>query len=279
MASELSAMVRLRWRGAEHLWLDAFIAFNFLCLTGDILIAHSENHFRHPAEYIPVWASPLLFLIAVVALAGRVKGSAGRTSTVLAYVAGWLAILVGVAGLIYHLDSSFFAERTLKSLTYAAPFAAPLSYVGLGCLALMNRMVQSRSLEWAQWVLFFALGGFFGNFVLSLADHAVNGFFRSSEWIPVASSALAAGFLLALLLAPSTWHFRWLSAAVLGLQMVVGAAGFLLHLLADLRGPSSLYQNIIHGAPPFAPLLLPNLAILGLIGLFVLSNAEPQEQN
>ena len=50
--------------------------------------------------------------------------------------------------------------------------------------------------------------------------------------------------------------------------MAVGAAGFLLHLTAGLHGPStSLYQNIIHGAPPFAPLLLPNLAILGLLGI------------
>src|SRR5262249_47419030 len=157
MVGERAAVARLRWQGAEHLWLDAFAAFNFLCLTGDIVIAHSENHFRHPAEYIPVWTSPLIFLIAAVALAGRIRNSAGRASTVLAYLAGWLAIVVGVAGLIYHLDSSFFAERTLKSLTYAAPFAAPLSYLGLGCLVLMNRMVQPHSLEWAQRVLFFAL--------------------------------------------------------------------------------------------------------------------------
>src|SRR5262244_3873079 len=100
MASELSAMVRVRWRGAEHLWLDAFVAFNFLCLTGDILIAHSENQFRHPGEYIPVWASPLIFLMTAMALAGRIRNPAGRTSRVLAYVAGWLGILIGIAGVI-----------------------------------------------------------------------------------------------------------------------------------------------------------------------------------
>src|SRR5262249_45641361 len=107
-----------------------------------------------------------------------------------------------------------------------------------------------------------------------------NGFFHPSEWIPVVSSALAVGFLLTLLFDPSTVSFRWLSAAILGLQMAAGAAGFLLHLLADVHGPSvSLYQNVIHGAPPFAPRLLPNLAILGLMGLFALGNAEPQSRN
>ena len=173
-----------------------------------------------------------------------------------------------MAGVLYHLDSQFFYERTLKSLTYAAPFAAPLAYAGLGCLLVMNRMVKHRSEEWAAWVVFFALGGFAGNFVLSLTDHATNGFYRWSEWIPVCSSALAVGFLLVLLLLPTRRGFVGLCAAVLGLQMVVGGAGFLLHVMADARGLSgSWFENVIHGAPPFAPLLLPNLAILGMIGL------------
>ena len=45
------------------------------------------------------------------------------------------------------------------------------------------------------WVTFFALGGFAGNFVLSLCDHAQNGFFAASEWIPVVAGATAVGFL------------------------------------------------------------------------------------
>jgi len=56
--------------------------------------------------------------------------------------------------------------------------------------------------------------------------------------------------------------------AVLLLQVLVGILGFVLHAWADLRGPSeTLFQNIVSGAPPFAPLLLPNLAILGFIGI------------
>jgi hypothetical protein len=65
------------------------------------------------------------------------------------------------------------------------PFAAPLAYTGLGFLLIMNRMVVSDSIEWGQWVLLVALGGFIGNFVFSLTDHAENGFFYSIEWGPV----------------------------------------------------------------------------------------------
>jgi hypothetical protein len=37
---------------ANDLWLEAFVIFNFLSLTGDIAIAHSENRFRVDAEYL-----------------------------------------------------------------------------------------------------------------------------------------------------------------------------------------------------------------------------------
>ena len=56
-------------------------------------------------------------------------------------------------------------------------------------------MVPRASAEWDRWVAFFALGGFLGVFVLALCDHAQNGFFYATEWWPVISSGLAAGFL------------------------------------------------------------------------------------
>ena len=129
-------------------------------------------------------------------------------------------------------------------------------------------MVPARSETWSKWALFFATGGFAGNFVLSLTDQAVNGFFHRSERIPVISSALAVGsFLIYLPGNPARSYSRW-CVAVLVLQAIVGSTGFLLHLSADLHGPSrNLFSNVISGAPPFAPLPLPNLAILGFLGL------------
>jgi hypothetical protein len=263
--------LRERLSGSLDVCLEIFVLFNYFCLSGDIELAHSENHFRNPAEYYPLWFSFAAVVLLSGALTARLRFHWTAAWTDLGYLVGWSSILLGVAGVIYHLDSRFFYERTLKSLTYAAPFAAPLAYVGLGCLLLMNRMVSMRTRDWAQWVLFFTLGGMVGNFVLSLSDHAVNGFFRWSEWIPVVASAFAVGFLLAVLFFETQHQFLRVCSLVLLLQILVGGLGFFLHLFADLHGPAaSLFENIITGAPPFAPLLLPNLSLLGFIGLFAM---------
>ena len=264
--------------GSNDLWLEAFVLFNFLCLTGDIAIAHSENHFRARAEYLPLWFSLAAAILLSGGLVARLRRNWQTAWTDVGYLVGWASVAVGAAGVVYHLDSQFFLERTLKSLTYAAPFAAPLAYVGIGCLLLMNRMVPPRAKEWRQWVLFFALGGFAGNFLLSLSDHAINGFFHWTEWIPVVSSAFAVSFLLALLLLDTGRSFVRLCAGILSLQMIVGALGFLLHAWADWHGPAgSFFENVVSGAPPFAPLLLPNLAILGFVGIVVMTR-ETQDQ-
>jgi hypothetical protein len=180
-------------------------------------------------------------------------------------------------GVVLHLDSRFFYDRTIRSLTYAAPFAAPLAYTGLGLLLILNRMVKAETAEWAYWLLLLALGGFLGNFVFSLTDHATNGFFRAVEWLPVASSAFAVSFLLVPFLVRVGRRFLILCAGVLILQALVGVLGFLLHAAADIEGPSSsAFENIVHGAPPLAPLLFPNLVLLGLIALWVLNRHLPE---
>jgi uncharacterized membrane protein YgdD (TMEM256/DUF423 family) len=182
---------------------------------------------------------------------------------------GWAAVLVGLAGVVVHLDSRFFYDRTIRSLTYAAPFAAPLAYTGLGLLLLVNRLVEPETLEWAQWTLLLGLGGFAGNFVFSLTDHAQNAFFNPLEWIPVVSSALAVGFLLVPFLVRISVPYLWLCAAVLAVQAAVGVAGFLLHVAADLHAPApTLFERVLNGAPPMAPLLFPNLVLLALIALW-----------
>jgi hypothetical protein len=262
---------RNKWYADERLLLEIVVLVNlgFLCL--DIYLAHSVNQFRHAAEFIPLVfsaAAPVVLLLGLLARQRRGYAAVWRD---LGYLVGWLAVGIGLAGVILHLDSSFFDERTLKSLVYAAPFAAPLAYTGLGLLLIMNRMVVTHSTEWARWVLLMALGGFVGNFVFSLTDHAQNGFFHWTEWIPVTSSAFAVGFLVTPFLTPVGRRFLWLCALVLLVQAGVGVLGFYLHTAANLDGPSPRwFDNIVNGAPPFAPLLFPNLVLLAAIGLAVL---------
>ena len=263
----------------ERLWtqpwfqVEAFALANLGFLTLDIYLAHSVNSFRRSAEYIPLYFSAAAPLVLLLALALRSRWIAVWKD--LGYLVGWAAILMGLAGVILHLDSSFFYERTLRSLTYSAPFAAPLAYTGLGFLLLMNRMVDAESVEWARWVLLLTLGGFVGNFVFSLADHAENGFFFKVEWVPVSASAIAIGFLVVPLLIRVSRVFIDVSAAILVAEAAVGLWGFLLHTLGNLKGPSvHPFDNFIYGAPPMAPLLFPNLMVLGIIGLWQLRDNE-----
>ena len=137
-----------RWYRDPSLWLEAFVIVNLGFLSLDIYLAHSVNRFEHDAEYIPLWfsmaAPPLLLL-------GLLHGLRWGWKAVwrdVGYLVGWCAIAIGLVGVILHLDSRFFHERTIKSLVYAAPFAAPLAYTGLGLLLVMNRMVDRQSEEW-----------------------------------------------------------------------------------------------------------------------------------
>ena len=253
-----------------HLIVELFALTNLGFLALDIYVAHSMNSFRHPAEWIPfvfsIVAAFLLFLGLV--LRGELVGHW------IGLVVGWASVMVGVTGMMFHLNSHFFEAQTIKSLVYTAPFVAPLAYTGIGLLLILNRTsVQSKE-DWARWVLVLALGGFVGNFILSLADHAQNGFFDWREWVAVIFAAIGVGFLItATIIKPDHRFNRW-CAGVMVVEMCIAVIGFVLHAGANLNGPSdSMVDNFIFGAPVFAPLLFANLAILALIGLWALSQS------
>ncbi|HKF68721.1 MAG TPA: hypothetical protein VKB36_19365 [Vicinamibacterales bacterium] len=263
------------WHRDHQLWIELFVLLNFAALVLDIFLAHSQNNFRRDSEYIPLWfsAAAAVTLAAVVPLR-RTKPAVWRD---VGHLIGWLSVAVGLAGVILHLDSRFFEERTIRSLTYAAPFAAPLAFTGLGLLLLANRLVDPNTPEWPRWILLLGLGGFIGNFVFSLTDHAQNAFFNPLEWVPVLSSAFAIGFLLVPFIMPVTRPYLRLCAVVLGVQALVGVLGFALHVLADARQPAtSFFERILNGAPPMAPLLFPNLVVLAVIALWKMEIAQPR---
>jgi hypothetical protein len=276
-AQQLIRDPRLRWAHDTQLWVEVFATANLGILAGDIYIAHSVNQFHKSAEYIPLYFSIAGSAVLLLCIVLRWVLNLEAPWRDIGYLVGGLAILTGLAGVIYHLQSRFFLDRTIKSLTYAAPFAAPLAYTGLGFLLLMNRMVRARSDEWARWILFLALGGFAGNFVLTLTDHAANGFFMRTEWLPVISSAFATGFLLVPLILPITRRFLDACLVVMIVQGAMGVLGFGLHLHANLVEPgSSLWDKLVNGAPPIAPLLFPNLVALAWIGLWSLTPHLPE---
>ena len=228
--------------------LDAFVLSNFAFLILDVYLAHLVNRFRHPAEWIPVGFSVVAVLVLAPAFLLRVRGRGQAFARHAGVAVGYASIAVGLAGVGYHLDSQFFSQWTIRSLVYTVPFAAPVAYAGLGFLLVVDRTVPSGDAAWSQSVVFFALGGFLGNFVLTLCDHAMNGFFHATEWLPVFASALAVGFL-GVALVERHRSFLRASVAVLALQVAIGVVGFYLHLVADINGlSSSLFENFVHGA-------------------------------
>ena len=180
-----------QWQKNKETILEVFVILNLAFLTVDIYLAHSVNEFGYWGEWIPFCFSLISPLVLVTILLLRIRKYNTSLFKYAGLTIGGLSILVGILGTYFHLESQFFQERTIKSLVYTAPFAAPLAYSGLGFLLLMNRMVESLTAEWSKWIITMALGGFLGNFVLSLCDHAQNGFFRITEWIPVFGSAIA----------------------------------------------------------------------------------------
>jgi hypothetical protein len=277
---------RIPWWADPLAYVELFALGNIGFLAVDIALAHAVNAFAKPAEWVPVNFSVAATAVLAFALfLGGLRPTQAREGTptqrfarLNGLMVGWGAILVGVAGLLLHLDSAFFEEQTLKNLVYTAPFVAPLAYAGVGLLLLLDRMVDARSVEWARWVLLLSLGGFAGNFALTLADHAQNAFFHATEWIGVVASAFAVSSLCAVLVEYRNRRLIALTALVMAVQVVVGFCGAYLHIMADLHAPAeSVWDRFLYGAPLFAPLLFADLATLAALALWALSRAQRAE--
>ena len=82
-----------------------------------------------------------------------------------------------------------------------------------------------------------ALGGWIGNFALSLADHAQNAYFYWAEWIPVVASALAVVALAVAIVDYRSRAFLRICFGLMTLEVFVGVAGWILHLIAVAKSP------------------------------------------
>lgn len=257
-------------------WIRWFTIANLAFLAVDISIAHAANHFREGGEWIPIVFSALA---PVLLFPGALRDSRSKAVVILDYAVGAVSVLVGVTGMVLHLSSAFFEERTLQSLVYSAPFVAPLAYVGVGLLVLLVRCEEDDSIEFGRWAMVLAFGGFVGNLALSLLDHAQNGFFAVSEWIPVVAAAYGCAFF-AVALVRLERPFLEICLRVCGLEALIGILGFIFHVTADARRPSpSIASRFVFGAPAFAPLLFTNLALLMAIAIWAVLRVRERDRS
>ncbi len=257
-------------------WIRWFAIANLAFLAVDIAIAHEANHFRERAEWVPIAFS---LLAPVFLLPGALGLGPSRARAILDVAVGGVSVLVGIAGMVLHLSSAFFEERTLQSLVYSAPFVAPLAYVGVGLLVLLVRLEKDDSIELGRWAMVLAFGGFVGNLALSLLDHAQNGFFTMSEWIPVVAAGYGCAFF-GVALVRLERSFLEICLRLCGLEALVGVIGFVFHVTADARRHSStLASRFVFGAPAFAPLLFTNLAFLMALAIWAVLRVREREQD
>ena len=255
--------------------LDAFVLSNFAFLILDVYLAHLVNRFRHPAEWIPVGFSVVAVLVLAPAFLLRVRGRGQAFARHAGVAVGYASIAVGLAGVGYHLDSQFFSQWTIRSLVYTVPFAAPVAYAGLGFLLVVDRTVPSGDAAWSQSVVFFALGGFLGNFVLTLCDHAMNGFFHATEWLPVFASALAVGFLGVALVERHRSFLR--ASGSPGSPGRDRGRGVLSPSRRRHQRPVvQPVREFRPRRPVFAPLLFVDLVLLAMIGLWDMLSDGPR---
>ena len=253
----------------SNFWiLEFFILVNMSFLAIDILLAHSINSFKHRIEWFPVIFSIIATLLhGFILLRGYKKEQIYvKRSTTIKLIA-IISFIVGILGVYFHLESSFFKYQTMKNLVYSAPFVAPLAYIALGLLIFANRIEKISHIYTAKIILLISFFGFLGNFVLSILDHAQNGFFHKTEMIPVISSMIVLAFLLPVCFGLFDRKQIYLCNIALLLQIVTGILGFYFHLNANLNGKSSsMWDNFVFGAPIFAPFLFINLSLLTFIG-------------
>ena len=125
----------------------------------------------------------------------------------------------------------------------------------------------AKTIAWSDWSRI--AWGEGGGTRYPLRSYAQNAFFNALEWVPVTTSAFAIGFLVVPFVLLVTVPYLWWCAVVLAIQALVGLLGFTLHVWADLGQPGqTLFERVLTGAPPMAPLLFPNLVVLALIALW-----------
>ena len=70
LVQRLLRFPRIAWIFNLELLLELFVASNLAVLAADIVLAHSVNQFRKPAEYIPLYfsaAAPVVLVAGAVA--------------------------------------------------------------------------------------------------------------------------------------------------------------------------------------------------------------------
>ncbi|MBI5928634.1 MAG: hypothetical protein HY862_04955 [Chloroflexi bacterium] len=282
------------------------VGFNLIAVGFETYLAHMISGHIKPAEAIPVVLGPLAGLIVFAALYLRLIRKAMTTSTLIIIGAASLSIVVGILGTAFHSDRALAPSYLPGSsvrwdwLIYAPPIAAPLAFCGIGLMAIVAALEDTKPesgqltlpgiltfrtpMTQTTQLLWLVTGGLYGSTLSAFLDHGRTQFENIFVWIPVFLGLF--GAIVTTLLAvykersnADFFVFFW----VMMLMVLVGVFGMGLHINADLPEGGAkgglVTERFISGAPVLAPMLFANMGLLGIITMVGAETSDPKGEN
>jgi hypothetical protein len=289
LAEAVPIVRRIRVILARDQVMLLLVAFNELVLGVDTYLAHSITGALKPGEWIPVIfglaAGAALLVAGVIALRRR------QLADIIASLVFFASILVGLLGSYFHLSRALLPDApageqlTTNLLIFGPPLLGPITFalVGLcglsaawqedpvdsGMLRLLRGIRLKMPLSKTRAYFFMTALFMLATVLSSVLDHSRTGFVNPWLWLPTIVGTFA------ILVTTAMGAYDHLSRGdvitflvAMGLMVVVGLTGAVLHVATDLTGQGAIVnERFIHGAPLLAPLLYANMALLGFIVL------------
>lgn len=264
-------------------------AFNELLLGVETYIAHLISGTIVPYEWIPIIFGPIaaVFLLLAGILARRNR----PVATVIATTVFLISILVGLLGAYFHLVRAIRPTAPIGEiisvplLVWAPPILGPLTFALVGLLGISAAWIEEPpdsgtltllrgkklSLPYSKTRAFFFITGMgaLATVISSVLDHARTDF--SNPWLWYATGIGVFSTVVAVYMGATGRVNRWdyLTYLVAMLLMILtGVLGFALHIKTDLTTEGIIvFERLLRGAPPLAPLLFADIGMIGLISL------------
>jgi hypothetical protein len=279
--------IRLDWSRDQVMLLMA--AVNLIFIGVDIYLAHDMDGIIKPNEWIPIIFGPvagiLLLIAGLVAIRNRLLANS------IASVIFLGCITVAALGSYFHLHYAMLPDAppgeqvTARLMMLAPPMLGPLTFalvaflglsaaweedpVDSGVLVLLGSLRVKMPYSKSRAYFFMTALFIMATVVSSVLDHARTNFANPWLWLPT----FAGVFAMVVTAAMGTYGRLTRSdlvtfIATMGLMVVVGLVGAVLHIQNNLVGQGAfLTERFLRGAPGLAPLLFANMGALGMIVL------------
>jgi hypothetical protein len=264
-------------------------ATNEIFLGVDIFLAHSISGNITPREWIPIIFGPAAGVVLL--LAGLIARRRRVLATRLATVTFLASILVGFLGAFFHIVRAILpsgpigARVTFDLLVWAPPILGPLTFSLVGILGISAAWMEEKpdsgrlilgkirrlALPYSKTRAYFFLVsmGVLATVISSVLDHARTPFDNPWLWMPTLLGVFAAVIAFALGWLNNAQRSDYITYAIaMGLMMLTGVVGLLLHIGEDLTSTGVIVaERFLRGAPFLAPLLFADMGGLGVIAM------------